>query len=139
MRPSDVFALVKETGIRSLEQLRDRACSSAGMGDTRLAEFCTIHKPDDLQRYLNSAWAVHDAPQRSLQMGSTRLQKLRAFAAMGDCVRNGVWIPLVLYILQYHNENIPTFCSDILRALQLGAARGVNIAIVGPPGCGKSS
>ena len=60
-------------------------------------------------------------------------------ASQGACECNGVWTPSILYVLQYHVEDFPVFCSDILRTLQTGAARGVNRAIVGPPGCGKST
>ena len=42
-------------------------------------------------------------------------------------------------MLQWQNEDPAVFCTDVLRALHLGAKRGVNLAIVGPPGCGKST
>merc|ERR1712012_412895 len=137
-RGADVFAFVKETGIRSLHDLRLRANAMAGLGDTRLAEFCTVHTGDDLQMYLGGAWAVHDAPQHGLPTNADRLTKLRAAGAW-PCSCDGVWIPGITCVLENNAEDIPRFCTDVLRALRLGACRGVNLAIIGPPGCGKST
>ena len=89
--------------------------------------------------YLDSAWAVLEGqqPQRSAQPVTDRVAKLRA-ATGRPCMCGGIWRPGAAFILQHHGENVNAFCTDILNALTLGAARGVNIAIVGPPGCGKS-
>ena len=35
-------------------------------------------------------------------------------------------------------QDVPKFCQDVCLALDLGAKRGTNMAIIGPPGCGKS-
>ena len=104
-----------------------------------MAEFCTTHREEELQTYLDNAWAVHDAPQRALASAGGRVGKLRDAAAAGACTCGGVWTAGVTFVLQYQGDDAPRFCHDVLRALTLGAARGVNMAVVGPPGCGKST
>ena len=135
-RATDVFAFVRETGIRSLHEFRLRAHASAAVGDARVAEFCTVHTDEELQRYLDGAWAVHDAPQHGLPTSADRVGKLHAAGAW-PCTCGGIWVPGITFVLQNNAEDIPQFCSDVLRALALGACRGANLAIIGPPGCGK--
>ena len=122
-----------------MEQLRLRAHAQAQEGDARLAEFCTVHTEEELQNYLAGAWAVHDAPQTGAQGGGLhRVAKLRAAAAK-DCTCGGVWEGHIKFIFANNSEDVKAFCADVLEALTLGACRGVNLAIVGPPGCGKST
>ena len=135
-RATDVFAFVRETGIRSLHEFRLRAHALAAVGDARVAEFCTVHTDEELQRYLDGAWAVHDAPQHGLPTSADRVGKLHAAGAW-PCTCGGIWVPGITFVLQNNAEDIPQFCSDVLRALALGACRGANLAIIGPPGCGK--
>ena len=137
-RAGDIFDFVKETGVKTLQELRARAHSTALQGDKRLAEFCTVHKDDDLQKFLNNAWAVHEAPQRALDSSPDRVAKLRQ-AATWPCTCGGLWTPRVVYVLRNKGEDVKTFCSDVYEALLMGACRGVNMAIIGPPGCGKST
>ena len=75
---------------------------------------------EELQQYLDTAWAVIEAPQRAMLAVGDRVGKLR-HAADWPCTC------------------VPLFCQDFLQALTVGAARGVNLASVGPPGCGKST
>ena len=138
-RPSDVFSFVKETGVRTVDQLRERAHVQAQEGDKRLAEFCTVHKEEDLVNYLAGAWAVHDAPQRATAARPVdRITKLR-HAAAGQCTCGGRWIDLITFVLQNNGEDVQAFCTDVFTALSVGARRGANMAIIGPPGCGKST
>ena len=95
-------------------------------------------KESDLEAYLDNAWAVHDAPQRALAATATRVEKLQS-AARDACVCSGVVAPGLKAVLEWQNESVSIFCTDVLQALHLGAARGVNMGIVGPPGCGKST
>ena len=138
-RPSDIFHFVQETGVRTVDELRDRAHVQAQEGDKRLAEFCTVHKEDDLVNYLAGAWAVHDAPQRAQAAQPVdRITKLRN-AAGWQCTCGGRWTELITFVLQNNGEDVGTFCTDVFVALSVGARRGANIAIIGPPGCGKST
>ena len=137
-RPTDVYAFVAATGVRTVGEMLQRAHAEAAVGHTRLAEFCTTHRPEDVQQYLSSAWSVHEAPQRALESDPDRIAKLRR-AAETACVCGGFWVPGITYVLQNNHEDGGQFCSDVLRALTLGARRGVNMAISGPPGCGKST
>ena len=137
-RCADLFGLSKTEGIRTVAHLRERAHAEATHGDMRLAEFCTVHKEDELQAFLDNAWAVHEAPQRALSSTPDRVAKLRT-AAGAPCTCGGVWEKGVSFILRHQDEDVGTFCSDVLRALALGPCRGVNLAIIGPPGCGKST
>ena len=63
---------------------------------------------------------------------------LRSAATGGTCICNGVWEPAALRLLAHHCEDVGAFCRDMCRALELGACRGTNMAIIGEPGCGKS-
>lgn len=69
---------------------------------------------------------------------SSRMDLLRSAARDGSCTCQGVWAPGALQVLQHAGEDVPKFCQDMCRALELGACRGVNMAIIGEPGCGKS-
>ena len=53
--------------------------------------------------------------------------------------RAGRYKSLIAFVLQHNGEHVPTFCNDVLEALRVGARRGANMAIIGPPGCGKST
>ena len=139
LRPADLYSFVGQTGVRTLLELQQRANAEAAAGDARLAEFCTTHKPDEVQQYLDNAWAVREAPQRALSCDPDLVAKLRKAALESACVCNGFWVSGVTYVLQNNHEDVTEFCSDVLRALVMGACRGVNLAIVGPPGCGKST
>ena len=45
---------------------------------------------------------------------------------------------MALRVLQNNGEDVGHFCRDVCCALESEASRGTSIAIVGPPGCGKS-
>ena len=137
-RAADVFQLAQYARLRTAVELRRRAHEEAANGRPGLAEFCTTHGDEELQQYLDNAWAVHEAPQRAMLAACDRVAKLR-HAATQACSCGGVWAPGVRFILAHQREDVPAFCRDVLRALTLGAARGVNMAVVGPPGCGKST
>ena len=137
-KAGEMYALVKETGVRTVPDLQMRAHAAAGQGDSRLAEFCTVNTEDDLQKYLDGAWAVIEAPTRGLRSDSERVQKLHR-ATSSACTCGGVWVGYVVFVLQNNGEDVKAFCSDVIEALTKGACRGVNMAIIGPPGCGKST
>ena len=137
-RAVDMFALVKETSVRSVQQLQEHAHARAQLGDTRLAEFCTVHKADDLQMYLDGAWGVLEAPARARPPTTDRLWKLQ-HATASPCTCDGQWTARVTFVLENNGEDVRDFCTDVYDALSLGACRGANLAIIGPPGCGKST
>ena len=41
-------------------------------------------------------------------------------------------------VLKLQGEDVSKFCKDVCRALELGAVRGCNVALIGDRGCGKS-
>ena len=135
-RANDMYALVKATNVRTVQQLQVHAHAQAQLGDTRLAEFCTIHKADDLQAYLDGAWGVHDAPARAVPTTQDRVAKLHT-AAASACTCGGTWTGRITFVLENNAEDKVAFATDVYNALSLGACRGTNLAISGPPGCGK--
>lgn len=137
-RVADLFTLSQREGLRTVSALRLCAHDRATQGDARLAEFCTTHREQELQMFLDNAWHVHEAPQQALGTSLGRMGKLR-LAAEWACECNGQWEGGVRFILGQQQEDVAVFCADVLRALDVGAARGVNMAIVGVPGCGKST
>lgn len=140
-RAAQLFELVLRTGVRDMVQLRGEALSMSKRGDDALAEFCTSNAADDVQRYIDNAWAVHEAdkpPAVPLDPSELRMQKLKGAVSM-TCVCGGIWPGGATYILQNNGEDVGAFCRDVLRALTLGAQRGVNMAIIGMPGSGKST
>ena len=135
-RGGDLYALVLHTNIRTAMALKVHAQALASQGKPQLAEFCTV-RGADLQELLDSAWSVHEAPRQTLVADGGRMQTLRA-ATEHPCTCSGVWIPGASFVLHNNGESVPDFCSDVARALIVGARRGVNLAIVGGPGMGKS-
>lgn len=136
-RVADLFKLSQQHGLRTVSSLRLYAHDQARLGDQRWAEFCTSHKEEDLQVYLDNAWKVHEP--MSLQHERTdRVQKL-VLASQAACECGGRWEGGVRFVLHYHEEDVGLFCRDIFQALAQGAGRGLNLAIVGVPGCGKST
>ena len=69
---------------------------------------------------------------------SSRTDLLRQAASDFPCTCTGCWIPVALRVLQNNGEDVGHFCRDVCCALESEASRGTSIAIVGPPGCGKS-
>jgi hypothetical protein len=140
IRAGDVYGMVAGAGsrVRTALDLQALAEKAAGQGDFRLAEFCTAMGEDKLERLVHGAVSVVDAPRTLNLKQSSRMMLLRQAAAEKPCVCNGVWIPGVLWVLGVHGEDVGVFCRDVCRALEVGARRGTNIAIVGKPGCGKS-
>ncbi len=134
----DIYGLVVKTGARSAIEVQAIAQSNSDKGDHRLAEFCTSCTEDKLAELVRSAVAVIEAPQQLALKSSTRMDRLRRAAADAECCCNGVWMHGAQSVLVHQGENVPAFCRDVCRALELGACRGVNIAIIGEPGCGKS-
>ena len=90
-----------------------------------------------LQEHLNAAWAVLDAPA-GLVPPPTRMGKLEDAARRAPCVCGGIWQTAAAFALANNNEDPHVFGRDICRALAVGARRGLNIAMVGEPGSGKS-
>ena len=114
------------------------ACATAAQGDKRLAEFCTVHTAEEVQRFLDQAWAVREAPQRALAAQATRVERLQAAAGRMPCVCGGIWAPGASRVLSLNGEDPRLFGHDVCLALSQGAKRGVNMAVIGRPGCGKS-
>ena len=138
-RTGDLYKFVGETGIKTAEQFQSFAQDAASKGDSRLAEFCVV-VGTALQERLDAAWAVHDAPKRLQTIAHdlpARIDKLHR-AAQGACKCSGIWIPGAKKVLANNWENVEHFGHDVFQALALGAKRGVNLAIIGPPGLGKS-
>ena len=135
-RPS-VFLIAQERGIRTAAAFQQAACADAAAGDTTLAEFAT-QQGKKLQLLLDNAWAVLEAPQRALESGLSLLDKLRRAAADMPCSCEGRWPQGAARVLENAGLASSTVCGAVVKALQVGAARGVNIAFVGKGGAGKS-
>jgi hypothetical protein len=135
-RVTDLYQLSQQEGLRAVCDLRQYAHDQDRLGDATWAEFCTSHREEDLQMYLDNAWKVHE-PQAQ-QVLVDRVQRLREATAK-PCECHGTWEGGIRFILHHHQEPVQEFCRDVLRALSQGAARGLNLAIVGVPGCGKST
>ena len=137
IRVSDVYEIVRAGGYRYALAVQAHAEKMASEGDPTLAQFCTTHGTSRLQDHLNAAWAVIDAP-RALSAPPTRLAMLQECATNRQCVCNGIWKPGAVLVLQNNGEDPKEFGMSVCKALAVGARRGVNMAIVGEPGCGKS-
>ena len=137
-RAGDMYALVTETGVQTVLELQGLAADNAAKKDSRLAEFCTGAGEDRLAEILRGALAIQAAPRELKLRSSTRMDLLRVAATEKVCMCAGRWIPGVINVLTYQEENVATFCQDVCRALEIGAKRGTNLAIIGEPGCGKS-
>ena len=138
IRLGDVYDFVVSHGVRTVLDLKALACKSASQGDTRLAEFCTAMGDEKLNQAIQNALGVLAAPQLQLVQGASRMELLRHAAINGPCRCQGVWVPGALRVLENNGENAAQFCKDVCRALEVGARRGTNVAVVGEPGCGKS-
>ena len=137
IRVADVYDIVRSGGYRHALALQAHAEVLSQQGDVSLARFCTSHGTVRLQEHLKAAWAVIDAP-KSLVPTPTRLEKLKDCAMHHQCVCGGIWKAGAAFVLENNRENVARFGRDVCRALALGAKRGVNVAVVGEPGCGKS-
>ena len=103
------------------------ASKNAQQSDTRLAQFCNSVGVDKLSELIRSAVAIVNAPAT-----------LAIAASEWHCSCNGGWIPGAIRVLTNSREDLNGFCCDVLCALEFGACRGTNLAVVGVPGCGKS-
>ena len=137
VRVGDMYQIVRSGGFRHALALQAHAERLAAQGDPSLAQFCTTHGTVRLQDHLNAAWAVIDAP-RAMSAAPTRLAKLRECATQRQCVCGGAWKTGAALVLGNNGEDAREFGMIVCRALAVGARRGVNVAIVGEPGCGKS-
>ena len=135
-RAKDLFSLVGRTGIRTAPALQAHAATLATSGNTMLAEFCTVQGPS-LQQFIDSAWSVHEAPTRLAVQAGGLMGKFRT-AAAAPCECGGVWAPGALKVLVNNNEDVGVFCRDVCTAIALDCRRGVNMALIGGPGMGKS-
>ena len=138
IRLGDVFGFVASQGVRSVLQIQSLACQASAQGDTRLAEFCTSMGDEKLRQAIDNAIAVLEAPQAMLDQAASRMELLRRAAVGSPCTCDGAWIPGAKWVLQNNHEDIAVFCKDVCRALEVGARRGTNMALVGAPGSGKS-
>jgi hypothetical protein len=137
-RRGDVFNLVSKHGVRSVLEIQALAAEQAKAGDARLAEFCTSSGDEQLELLVRSAVGVMEAPKAIALQASSRMDLLRRAAAELPCECGGCWMEAARRLLDWHKEDVSKFCRDVCAALELGALRGVNMAIVGEPGCGKS-
>jgi len=137
-RAGDVYALVAGEKFQSILQVQDHAFALAQNCDTRLAEFCTSVGEDKLADLIKSAVSIVEAPTTLALKCSSRMDLLRKAAAEGTCTCGGVWAPGAHKVLAHQGEDVIKFCQDVCRALEIGARRGTNMAIIGEPGCGKS-
>ncbi len=139
VRAGDIYALVADSGVQTTLELLSLAHSRAAGGDAALAQFCTRVGPQRLSELLGNARAVTEAPRALAASAASRLDLLRQAAVELECTCSGAWLPGARRVLENNGEDVAAFCRDVCRALELGARRGTNLAIVGVPGCGKST
>lgn len=139
VRAGDIYALVAESGVRTTLELLSLAQRRAAGGDAALAQFCTRVGPQRLDELLSNARAVVEAPRALAASTSSRLDILRQAAVQMECTCSGRWSPGARRVLENNREDVAAFCTDVCRALEVGACRGTNLAIVGVPGSGKST
>ena len=137
-RARDVYDLVRNQGVRDAVEVQALACKQDVDGDARLAEFCTAMGEERLNELIQNALAVVQAPRTLTLKQSARVDLMRQAAIELPCSCNGVWIPAAIRALWNNHEDVGSFCRDVWRALEFGAIRGANVAIIGEPGCGKS-
>ena len=138
VRSGDIYELVSSKKVGSALELQALACAEAAKGDTRLAHFCTSMGAEKVGQLVRSAASVLEAPAALRACQASRMDLLRDAASQKPCICNGKWIRGALMVLENNRENVNAFCRDVCKALEVGALRGTNIAIVGEPGCGKS-
>ena len=63
---------------------------------------------------------------------------LRRAAVELPCSCSGLWVPGAKRVLKHSGEDTRSCCTDVCVALELGARRGTNVAIIGAQGSGKS-
>ena len=141
--PCDTLApgqvpMLERFRLQTILEVQGLAEADAAKGDFSLAEFCTSVGEDRLSEILKSALAIRGAPRELKLRSSTRMDLLRSAATEKVCQCGGIWIKGVLDILTHQGEDVGKFCQDVCRALEVGARRGTNMAIIGEPGCGKS-
>ena len=137
-RRGDVYDIVVKNGSRSGLEIQALAATQAATGDFALAEFCTSIGEEELEKLVRNAVGVIDAEKRLEIKRSTRIDLMYKVDAEGVCTCGGVWKAGALNVLAHQGEDVAKFCEDVCRALELGAVRGCNMAIIGDRGCGKS-
>lgn len=137
-RGGDMYALVANKNVRTALDVQLMAHQDSLRGDTRLAQFCTSVGVDKLCELIGSAVAIVEAPRTLALKSSTRVERLRLAASESVCICSGDWIPGATQVLRNNREDVNEFRADVMRALECGARRGTNMAVVGVPGCGKS-
>ena len=86
-----------------------------------------------------AATRVIDSDKRAAEAQLTRLEKLQRAASEEPCVCGGIWFPGAEQILERNGIDAPRFRRAFRLAFDTGARRGLNIALVGQGGSGKSS
>ena len=103
VRGSDVYQIVKSTGIRHALALQAHAEKLSLDGDPVLAEFCTSYGTVKLQDHLDAAWAVLGAPRR-LEAPASRIGKLKDCATNRGCTCGGIWKQGAALVLANNGE-----------------------------------
>lgn len=134
-----VYDLVKEHGVKTVEDMLMVAHGQDSAGDSSLAEYCTRNE-GKLEALITSARRVLEAPARQAERHMTLMQKLARGADQLPCIcaSSGDWEAGALRILALNNIRPDEFARAVCEAFQLGACRGSNIALIGKAGCGKS-
>ena len=138
IRPGDVYGIVQEQRLASLQDLQLHAQQLSSSGDARLAQLLTSMGIRRSLECFEAAHALIRAPATALSASMSLMDKLRRAATHEPCMCAGVWKAGAANVLANNMENIGVFCGDIREALTVGAKRGVNMGIVGGPGMGKS-
>lgn len=136
-RVTSVYNLITENNITTVQELYSYANKQAQQGNLEVAEFCARHG-SKLAQMVASVRNVVEAPQRSLEAQMTLMDKLRRAGQQLVCCCGGSWVPGAVDVLQRNNITVREFVDAMRDAFTKGAKRGVNVALVGRGGCGKS-
>lgn len=136
-RVESVYELVKEQNLRTPEDLEMFANKEAAAGRFAVAEFYTRngHK---IPRMIDNARRILDANALADERAMSLVAKLRRAATELPCICGGTWAKGAAEVLQRNWIDKRAFASAILRALEHGAKREVNVGLVGRAGSGKS-
>ena len=137
-RVDSVFDLIRTQNIHTAEDFESFASTEAAAGRLAVAELCT-RAGHNLTRTIQNARRVIDAARLADERTMSLVDKLLRAARDLPCECGGAWAVGAAQILLNNGIDRRVFSAAIIRALKMGAKRGVNIGLVGRAGSGKST
>ena len=135
----DVSQIVKEKGLKTMQELQSLAYEQKKEGKTDLAEFLISRSPRVVADIVNTSWEIEGASAKLSRAKKSRMQLLQEVSNT-ECVEgcNGQWLLSAMEILE-NNGISPLFCSTAVKELLLkGRGKNRNILITGHANCSKT-